>query len=618
MYDMKQWEKNVKRWLEYEELDAAFRREITEMMKLPEKEREEEFEDRFGQDIAFGTGGLRGKVGVGSNRMNRFSVRRVSQGICDYLTEDLDVFSSSGQPSVAIGYDSRRDSRRFAESAAEVFAANGIKVYFFREMCPTASVSFAVRKYGCVMGAMITASHNPAEYNGYKVYEHHGYQVTDKEASRIFRRITALDIFDDINFIRFEEAEKTSSLEMIEWKVTEQFVHAAAAASRELRYPQADSETGIAGTLKAAYSPLCGTGNGPVQKALFLLGISKENNNLFMVQSQQRKDGDFSACPYPNPEKEEAMRAVIALAEKKEADLAMATDPDCDRLGVAVRRKNGTYRRLSGNETALLMLDYLLRKRKERGLGTDGCIVVRTLVSGRLTDSLAAAYGARVDKTLTGFKYIGEILGQMSDQDRADDFLFGFEESCGYLVGSYVREKDAVGAIVLLCCALAEIKEAGLTAEEQLDALYRKYGYEEDRLLEFKFDGIRGAEQMKKVVDTFAEDAAASEIGRFFGGAQKVDYRDGLNGLPPSKMIEYRFPNGGGFFVRPSGTEPKLKIYAAAVGTDRKTAEAQVSELAEFLEEMVRRSAGKENRTEKERTGESRKEMPKETEQQKQ
>ena len=585
IYSMKKWEQNVKRWLEYEALDTASGREIAEMMKLPEKKREEELEDRFGQDIAFGTGGLRGKVGAGSNRMNPFSVRRVSQGICDYMAEDLDVFASAGQPSVVIGYDSRRDSRRFAESAAEVFAANGLKVYFFREMCPTACVSFAVRKYGCAMGAMITASHNPAEYNGYKVYEHHGHQVTDEEASRIFRRITALDIFDDINCIRFEEIEKTASLEMLGRDVTEEFVHAAAGAS-----------DGSVGNLSVAYSPLCGAGNGPVQKALSMLGISKENSNLFTVRSQLRKDGDFRACSYPNPEKEEAMRSVIALAERKDADLAIATDPDCDRLGVAIRRKNGMYRKLSGNETAFLMLDYLLRKRKERGLATEGCAVARTLVSGRLTDRLAGAYGVRVKHTLTGFKYIGEILGQMSDRGCEDDFLFGFEESCGYLVGSYVREKDAVGAIALLCRALSEAKKAGMTAEEQLDALYRKYGYEEDRLLEFEFDGIRGAEQMRNVVDDFAKEAAGEEIRRFFGGAQKTDYRSGLNGLPPSNMMEYRFPDEGGFFVRPSGTEPKLKIYASALGEDREAVEIQISRLAEVLEEIIYRSAGKENK----------------------
>ncbi len=612
---MDQWEENLQRWLESEKLEKPLAQELHGLVKKFDQNKKE-LEERFYKDLEFGTGGLRGLLGAGTNRLNIHTVKRTTQGLCDYITEDLNQTADLTPPSVAIGYDSRINSRLFAESAASVFAANGIKTYFYEEICPVPAVSFAVRKYGCIMGVMITASHNPAEYNGYKVYEKHGHQITDTEAKRILRRIVEIDMFSGVSYLHFEEAKKTPYFVFLGKEAIEAYEKSTVETLRTLtedRPFQIDAENEaktaqqkMLSFLKVAYSPLHGAGNKPVQEILKRLGLPVEN--LFLVHRQEKPDGNFPTCPYPNPEKDEAMSLVTALAEKTRADVAIATDPDCDRMGVVIKRENGQYRRLSGNEAGLLMLEFLLRKREEKNrcLTAKQPVIARTIVTSALADRIAEHFGAAIKTTPTGFKYIGELIDTLTEGEQEKEFLFGFEESCGYLAGTSVCEKDGALASALICLAAAEAKAEGITLEERLAALYEKYGYAAHRTLDFGFSGIAGKKRMEVIFESFTETGTclsknesgkvkvAAESGAYFNGQREswagqsikeiLDYRSGIGTLPPLKVLEYRLTGGAGFLVRPSGTEPKLKIYISVYGRQPKEAEM----LAEALAEDVR------------------------------
>lgn len=600
---MDTWEINFKRWLGEEDLDSAVREELAALEKKRAEDEtrtecEQELRERFEKELKFGTGGLRGLLGAGTNRINIYTVRRATQGLCDYMTEDLGLLDGS----VVIGYDSRINSRLFAEAAAGVLAANGIKAYMFDDICPVPAVSFAVRKYGCTMGVMITASHNPAEYNGYKVYGGQGAQITDAQAKLILRRINDIDIFGDVSFLNFDSAVKTQYFEFAGSEVMKEYVDAAMKAAPYWTN-RADEVKKALGGLSVVYSPLNGAGNKPVREVFGRLGVGRVD----IVKAQENPDGRFPTCPYPNPEKEESMREAFKLAEKTKPDIVIVTDPDCDRVGVAIERAGGSYGRVTGNEIGLLMFKYLAEARKS-GMGGGMPwypVAARTTVTSSIIDRIAAKYGIEVKKTPTGFKYIGELIRELEEDGRKDDFIFGLEESCSYLSGSYVRDKDGVSSAALICLMTAKAKAEGMTLAEAIDKIYEEYGYTVNRLINFKFDVLSGMNKTEEIVKSLRReegrilseasgvaaaaaadaDNAGCECETYAGSriTEIIDYMRGAKGFPKVDMIEYHLENGAEFTVRPSGTEPKLKIYISASGTSREEAENLADMIAEDL-----------------------------------
>ncbi|MCI8630880.1 MAG: phospho-sugar mutase [Firmicutes bacterium] len=612
------WEINFRRWLDEEELDADIKKELKMLSEkrtdaASREQSEAEIRERFEKELKFGTGGLRGLLGAGTNRINVYTVRRTTQGLCDYITEDIGVFdrdkkSTSGKyccekgPSVVIGYDSRRNSRTFAEAAAGVFTANGIKVYMFGDICPVPAVSFAVRKYGCLLGVMITASHNPAEYNGYKVYNEQGAQITDSQARRILRRINDIDIFDDVSFLNFESARKTPYFEHTGDDLTNEYIDAVMKCAVLWTDNEDEAKTALR-ALSVVYSPLNGAGNKPVREVFTRLGVGRVD----VVKVQENPDENFTTCPYPNPEKEESMHEAFKLARKVKPDIVIVTDPDCDRVGVAVPQKDGEYRRVTGNEIGLLMFLYIAECRR---IGMGGGMpkhpaVARTTVTSSLIDRIAEKYGIEIKKTPTGFKYIGEFMHELDNQGRGEDFIFGLEESCSYLAGSYVRDKDGVSAAALICLMTAKAKVQGLTLFEAIDKIYKEYGYTVSRLINFKFDVLSGMEKTKEITESFRRkecnivgdfpDDMHNDICRNYGGSRVTEIKDYLRGIEnfaKADMIEYHLENGAEFTVRPSGTEPKLKIYISASGKSMEEAETLCMKIEDDLKNKVDYIAG--------------------------
>ncbi len=608
---------NFKKWLDEEDLDPDIKKELQslkEELRAAEtnvaagaesrEKAEAEIKERFEKELRFGTGGLRGLLGAGTNRINIYTVRRTTQGICDYIMEDIyikdavcaeEANSAAGKaaakaPSVVIGYDSRRNSRLFAEAAAGVFAANGIKAYMISDICPVSAVSFAVRKYGCAMGVMITASHNPAEYNGYKVYGSQGAQITDAQARQILKRIDNIDIFADVSWLNFESAKKTEYFDFAGDELMSEYIDAAMAYA----LPWTEDELAAAkalGALSVVYSPLNGAGRMPVQEVLRRLGVGR----IETVKVQEFPDENFSTCPYPNPEKEEAMCEALKLAGKVKPDIVIVTDPDCDRVGVAVA-KNGSYRRVTGNEVGLLIFQYIAECRScGMGSGMPGRpVAARTTVTSSIIDRIAEKYGIEVKKTPTGFKYIGEIIRQLDEQGRESDFIFGIEESCSYLAGPYVRDKDGVSAAALICLLAAKAKAEGMTIAEAIDKIYEEYGYTVSRLIDFEFDALSGMKKTEKIIECFRYQESKAAGGSIAGSriTEIMDYTHGAEGFPKVDMIEYHLENGAEFTVRPSGTEPKLKIYISAGGKSRDEAETLCAAIAEDLKNKVDDIAG--------------------------
>lgn len=582
---MEKWEINLKRWSDKENLDETLAAELTALTENFD-ENKDELEERFYKELEFGTAGLRGVLGAGLNRMNVYTVRKTTQGLADYINE---AFADAKEKSVAIGYDSRINSRLFAEATASVLAANGIKSYMYDELSTVPMLSFAVRKYKCTMGVMITASHNPAQYNGYKVYNGCGYQVTDDEAAAILERINSVDIFDGVKTLDFAEVSESNLYEGLGRNTVNLFLDCVMAEA--LMWTDNFVEISNAlNDLKVVYTPLNGAGNKPVKFALGRLGIM----NLDIVPEQEFPDGNFPTCPYPNPEKEEALVLGLELLKKKKADILVATDPDCDRVGVAIKRKDGTYRRFTGNEVGLMLFEYIINCRKSADMQAqangepkppkgmpENPAVVRTIVTTSLIDEIAKANGVDVKVTLTGFKYIGEFITEKEAAGCVDDYIFGFEESYGYLSGSHVRDKDGVNAATLICLMAAKAKTEGKTLEDVLFDIYEKYGYCENYLMDFQFPGISGMAEMEAIMDSFRNEKQES-----FGGKQVtgfLDYKEGVPGFPKSNVVEYKLEGGSGFAVRPSGTEPKLKIYVFAKGKTSGEATSLMHALAEEL-----------------------------------
>lgn len=525
-------------------------------------------EDAFYRDLAFGTGGLRGVLGAGTNRMNIYTVRKASQGLANYLNNHFQ------KPSIAISYDSRINSTLFAEAAAGVFAANGIKVFIYKQLMPTPLVSYAVRELKCSAGIMVTASHNPSKYNGYKVYGSDGCQIANEVADETLDNINKLDIFKDVKYIDFKEALKNGSVEYISDDIYTKFIERVKKES-VLQDEKLDKN------VKIIYSPLNGTGLKPVTRILKECGYQ----NVIVVKEQEQPDGHFPTCPYPNPEIREAMALGIEYAKREQADLLIATDPDCDRVGIAVKNSSGEYVLLSGNQTGILLLDFICQMRKKHAKMPQNPVFVKTIVTSDMTKKVADKYGVKCVDVLTGFKYIGEQIRLLEEQNREQDYILGFEESYGYLSGSYVRDKDAVDGVFLIVEMFVYYKTNGISLLDKLEELYKEFGYYCNYLNSFEFEGSQGATKMAEVVDFFRNkvDAIAGlKVNK------KFDYNKGIDGLPKSNVIKMFLEDGSTIVVRPSGTEPKLKLYISICGPSVKDNDTKYQKFQECLKEYIK------------------------------
>ena len=526
---------------------------------------EAEIEDAFYRDLAFGTGGLRGTIGVGTNRMNEYVVAKASQGLSDYLRDSLDSVS------VVVGYDSRIKSDVFAKTAAGVFAANGIKVYIWAELLPVPTVSYAIRKLGASAGVMITASHNPSKYNGYKVYGADGCQITTNAADAILSKINQVDIFDDIKTIVFDEGVKDGLISYIADDVLTDYIN-------EVKRQSVLFGDAINRDIAIGYSPLNGTGLKPVTRALAESGFT----NITLVEEQKNPDGRFPTCPYPNPEIQEAMGLGLEYCKRVGAELLLATDPDADRCGIAVR-DGKEYRLLTGNEVGLLLLDFGCSQRIKHHKMPEHPVFIKTIVTMDLAEKIAAHYGVDTINVLTGFKFIGEVIGRLEAEGRVDDFICGFEESYGYLTGSYVRDKDAVNAAFMICEMFAYYKTNGITLIEKLDEIYSTYGYCLNSLHSYEFTGSAGMQKMAEIMAGFR--AHSDRIGDYVV-IKAEDYSKGLYGLPKSDVLKLYLKDCS-VVIRPSGTEPKLKMYISVTANDKLQAETIEEKLMADMEKVL-------------------------------
>ena len=520
-------------------------------------------EDAFFQELAFGTGGLRGVLGVGTNRMNIHTVGKATQGIADYIKTHV---GPSG--TVAICFDSRINSRLFAETAAGVLAANGIKSHLYSRLEPTPALSFATRYLGCAIGINVTASHNPSAYNGYKVYGPDGCQITDEIADAITAAIEKVDVFEDVAVMEFQAAIENGLVSYINEEVLDAYLDAVYEQSLE----SADEE----GDLRVVYTPLNGTGLECVNRILERINV----RDVFIVGEQAYPDGTFPTCPYPNPEIREALERGIALCEQVKPDLLLATDPDADRVGIAVKDADD-YQLLTGNETGALMLDYICRMRCELDKMPADPIAVTTIVSTSLADAIAAEYGVEIKRVLTGFKYIGGIQRELEEAGQLERFIFGFEESYGYLAGSHARDKDAIVASMLICQMARYYRTQGKNLYQAMQDLYKKHGYHHNRTLSFTFEGAAGAARMAQIMDDLRANGMSVVAGKKV--LRTLDYREGVGDLPSANVLEFDLQEDCKAIVRPSGTEPKIKIYLFTTGESAQAAAAVGDELAAEL-----------------------------------
>lgn len=530
----------------------------------------ERIEDAFYKDLAFGTAGLRGVIGAGTNRMNVYTVAKATQGLAVYLNKNYE------SPSAAISYDSRIKSDVFARVAAGVLAANGIKVYIWQELMPVPALSYSVRALGASSGIMVTASHNPSQYNGYKVYGEDGCQITTGAAEAILAEINDIDIFNDVSMSDFEEGVRSGVIEYIGKSVYDGFIENVKGQS-VLYGDEIDRNIAI------VYTPLNGSGLKPVMRVLQESGYT----NITVVKEQEEPDGNFPTCPSPNPEIREAMALGTEYAERLGADLLLATDPDCDRVGIAVKGGDGDYVLLTGNQTGVLLLDYICSQRVKHSMMPDDPVMIKSIMSTDLAAQVAESYGVRTVNVLTGFKFIGEQILKMEKMGKADSFIFGFEESYGYLSGPYVRDKDGVDAAFLICEMFCYYASHGLTLPERLEQLYVQHGYCLNKVHSYAFEGAAGFEKMQEIMNNFR-----AVFGGDFGGLNEkilggkrvigaVDFAEGIDGLPKSDVLKIELEDRCSVVARPSGTEPKLKIYITVSAADRESAEAAEAAILE-------------------------------------
>ncbi len=557
-------EKIITKWNEWREQELNDTDLTMELEDI--KDKEEEINDRFYRELEFGTGGLRGVIGAGTNRMNIYTVAKATQGYSNYLKKQ------EGSPSVAIAYDSRIKSDVFARKAAEVFAANGIHVYIYSELMPTPSLSFAVRYLKCSGGIVVTASHNPSKYNGYKVYGSDGCQITTHAANSIINEIEAVDIFKDVKEMSFEAALEQKIVSYIEEDVIDEYLNAV--SSQSLCNEEIDKGVSI------VYTPLNGSGLRCVTRVL------KENGftNISVVAEQEKPDGRFLTCPYPNPEIKEALELGLRDAKQLGSDLLLATDPDCDRVGIAVRNHED-YILLSGNEVGMLLLDYICKRRISLGKMPDKPILIKTIVTIDMAKRIAEDYGVQVIDVLTGFKFIGEQIGLLESKGEEGRFILGFEESYGYLTGGYVRDKDAVDASLMICEMFAFYKTQGLSLIEIMNQLYEKYGYCLNTLHSYTFEGAEGFQKMQKIMCKLREE----QVG-FIASKKVIEVRDyliGVGDLPKSDVIKYLLEGESSIVIRPSGTEPKIKVYLSVSCNNENDAKVTEENIKEYIEKLL-------------------------------
>ena len=555
---------DYKRWSQTQLEDPALTRELQEIAGD-----DLQIKERFAVALKFGTAGLRGVLGAGTNRMNIYVVRQATQGLANW------VKTQGGNQLVAISYDSRINSDVFAKEAAKVLAANGVKVRIYDALMPVPALSFATRYYGANAGIMITASHNPAKYNGYKAYGPDGCQMTDDAAAVVYAEIQKTDVLTGARLVSFEEGLTSGMIQYVDDACKEALYDAIKARS---------VRPGLCKTagLKLVYSPLNGSGLVPVTRVLGDIGIS----DITIVPEQQYPDGNFPTCPYPNPEIFEALRLGLELAEKSGADLMLATDPDADRVGIAIRCPNGSYELVSGNEVGVLLLDYICQGRIENGTMPKNPVAVKSIVSTPLADAVAKSYGVEMRNVLTGFKWIGDQIARLEKDGEVDRFIFGFEESYGYLAGPYVRDKDAIIGSMLICEMAAYYRSIGSSIKEHLEGLYAKFGRYLNKVDSYEFPGLSGMDKMAAIMDSLRQNPP-TEIGGY-KVSKVTDYKKSEEtGLPAANVLIYALDGGATVVVRPSGTEPKIKTYFTTLGKDLAEAQAQKDKLAEALKPIL-------------------------------
>ena len=526
---------------------------------------EAQIEDAFYRDLEFGTGGLRGVIGAGTNRRNIYTVAKASQGLSNYICKHY----PNGKRSVAISRDSRLKSDVFAKIAARVFAANGIEVHIYPQISPVPTLSFATRYLHCSAGVRVTASHNPSKYNGYKVYGEDGCQITTEAAAEVLSEIESIDIFKDIKLISYDEGFEKNLISYIPPKVLTAFI-------KEVKSQSLLGNESIDKNVAIVYTPLNGTGLIPVTRTLEESGYT----NITVVKEQQFPNGYFPTCPFPNPEIQEAMALGRKYAKENNADLLLATDPDCDRVGIAVRDKDGNYKLISGNQTGRLLFDYICSRRIALGIRPKEPVLVKTIVTSDRAEKNANHYHVKTVNVLTGFKYIGEQIGLLEKQGKESNYIFGFEESYGCLTGTYVRDKDAVDGAFRICERFAYYKSKGISLLDKLDELYKTYGYTNNSLHNYEFDGSSGFEKRQEIRKKFR--SGIKEIG-----GKKViksfDYLPGLDGLPKADVLKFVLEDESSIIVRPSGTEPKLKAYISVTKESRQKAKEEDQIIADNL-----------------------------------
>ena len=568
---------NYKEWCDSPYFDAATKQELAEIAGD-----DNEIKDRFYRSLSFGTGGLRGIIGAGTNRMNAYTVRKATQGLANFILKE-----HGEDRGVAIAYDSRRMSIEFSEEAALCLCANGIKAYRFESLRPTPELSFALRELNCIAGIVVTASHNPAEYNGYKVYWEDGAQVTAPKDEQIIAEVNAIEGFDTAKTMSREEAIGKGLYHVIGKEIDDLYMEAL---KKQVIYPQMIKDH--ADEINIVYTPLHGTGNMPVRRVLKELGF----NNVFVVTEQETPDGNFPTVSYPNPEDAKAFALALKLAREKQADIVMATDPDADRLGIYVYdKKSDDYIAFTGNMTGMLICEYLLSQKKELGtLAKDGALI-KTIVSTNMADKIAEYYGVRLIECLTGFKYIGEQI-KLFEQKGEGTYEFGFEESYGCLVGTHARDKDAIVAVMCLAEAAVYYRTKGMSLWDQMNAIYEKYGYFREGIETMTFKGFEGVEKIKGIMQSFRENPIEK-----LGDYKVLEVRDyeldtvkrdgqvvGTTGLPKSDVLYFNMDNDAWLCVRPSGTEPKIKFYCGVKGTSFEDADAKMTKLKNELTALVK------------------------------
>ena len=561
-----------KLWCEKAVNDPDLIEELKEMQG-----NEELISDAFYTNLEFGTAGLRGVIGAGTNRMNIYTVGQASQGLAEY------VKSITENGSVAIAYDSRIKSDTFAKTAAAIFAANKIKVYLYSELMPTPMLSFAVRRLKCDAGVVVTASHNPSKYNGYKAYGADGAQLGPEAADFVMSIMQKIDVFDGIKTTDFDTAVENGQIEYIGQDIIEEYLDCVEAG-------RVEKDTDLSG-LKVVYTPLNGAGNKPVRAILKRLGIT----DVYVVPEQEYPDGNFPTAPYPNPEIRQAFECALKLAEETNPDILLATDPDSDRVGIAVRI-NGEYKLFSGNDVGVLLLNYILERRKANGTLPKEPVAVKTIVSTELCQKIADAYGCKLINVLTGFKFIGEQISILAEQNEPERFIFGYEESYGYLTGDYARDKDAVVGSMLICEMTAYYKTQGKTLGDVLNEIYEKHGYFRDAQVSFTCEGQSGMEKIKNIMQSLRANPPSVVDGdkvicvKDYLNSTSVDTLSGeetVLTLPKSNVLSYFLDSGCSLIVRPSGTEPKIKIYIGAVGSTAELADAKKESIIKAGTELL-------------------------------